>query len=95
MLAACRHVSKADIWPHALLDDGRPRVIVADPHAALVFYWVKLERQIRVSGPVGKGSDVRAAVARSRERAKLLGGSVEVKVARGQAGALASLPVLG
>ena len=25
MLAACRHVSKADIWPHALLDDGRPR----------------------------------------------------------------------
>jgi signal transduction histidine kinase len=51
--------------------------------------------EIRVSGPVGKGSDVRAAVARARERAKLLGGSVEVKVARGQAGAVASLPVLG
>jgi signal transduction histidine kinase len=51
--------------------------------------------EIRVSGPVGKGPDVRAAVARARERAKLLGGSVEVKVARGRAGAVASLPVVG
>ena len=51
--------------------------------------------EIRVTGPVDKGADVKAAIARARERAKLLGGSLEVKVARGQAGAVALLPVLG
>jgi signal transduction histidine kinase len=51
--------------------------------------------EIRVSGPVGKGSDVKAALARAKERAKLLGGSVEMKVAHGRAGAVAQLPVLG
>jgi len=51
--------------------------------------------EIRVKGPVDKGADVRAAVARARERAKLLGGSVEVKLARGQARVVAQLPVLG
>jgi hypothetical protein len=39
--------------------------------------------------------DVKAAVARAKERAKLLGGSVDVKVARGQAQAVAMLPVVG
>jgi len=51
--------------------------------------------EIRVNGLVHKGADVRAAVARAKERAKLLGGSVDVKVARGQARAVAQLPVLG
>ena len=51
--------------------------------------------EIRVNGLVDKGADVKAAIARARERAKLLGGSVDVKVARGQAGAVALLPVLG
>ena len=51
--------------------------------------------EIRVNGPVGKGADVKAAIARARERAKLLGGSIDVKVARGRAGAVAQLPVLG
>lgn len=51
--------------------------------------------EIRVNGPVGKGADVKAAIARAKERAKLLGGSVDVKVARGRAGAVALLPVLG
>jgi signal transduction histidine kinase len=51
--------------------------------------------EIRVNGPVGKGAEVKAAIARARERAKLLGGSIDVKVARGRAGAVAQLPVLG
>jgi signal transduction histidine kinase len=51
--------------------------------------------EIRVTGTVDKGADVKAAVARAKERAKLLGGSVDVKVARGQAGAVAQLPLVG
>ncbi|MFG1622505.1 sensor histidine kinase [Kribbella sp. NPDC049227] len=51
--------------------------------------------EIRVSGLVDKPGELKAATARARERAKLLGGSVEVKVARGRAGAVAQLPVLG
>ncbi|TCC63286.1 hypothetical protein E0H73_12570 [Kribbella pittospori] len=50
---------------------------------------------IRVSGLVDKPGELKAATVRARERAKLLGGSVEVKVARGRAGAVAQLPVLG
>jgi signal transduction histidine kinase len=49
--------------------------------------------EIRVNGLVGRGADVKAAVERARERAKLLGGSVDLKVARGQARAVAQLPV--
>jgi signal transduction histidine kinase len=49
--------------------------------------------EIRVNGLVGRGADVKAAVARARERAKLLGGSLDVKVARGQARAVAQLPL--
>jgi hypothetical protein len=49
--------------------------------------------EIRVNGPVGRGADVKAAIARAKERAKLLGGSVNVRVVRGQAGAVAQLPV--
>ena len=48
---------------------------------------------IQVRGSAGRGADVRAAVARARERAKLLGGSVDLKVSRGQARAVAQLPV--
>ncbi|TCO46042.1 signal transduction histidine kinase [Kribbella antiqua] len=51
--------------------------------------------EIRVNGLVDKAADLKAAVARARERAKLLGGSVDVKVARGRAGAVPQLPVLG
>jgi signal transduction histidine kinase len=51
--------------------------------------------EIRVNGPVGRSADLRAAIARAKERAKLLGGSVNVKVTRGRAGAVALLPVLG
>ena len=51
--------------------------------------------EIRVNGSVGRSADVRAAVARARERARLLGGSVDVKAARGRASVVAQLPVLG
>jgi signal transduction histidine kinase len=51
--------------------------------------------EIRVQGSVGRGADVRAAVARVRERAKLHAGSVDVRFARGSARVVAQLPVLG
>ena len=51
--------------------------------------------EIQVQGSVGRGADVRAAVTRVRERAKLHAGSVEVKLARGSARVVAQLPVLG
>ena len=48
--------------------------------------------EILVEGPVKRGHEVRAAVARARERATLLGGSVDITVNRGRARALALLP---
>jgi signal transduction histidine kinase len=51
--------------------------------------------EIRVNGSVSRGADLKAAAARAKERAKLLGGSIDLKVARGQARAVAQLPVLG
>jgi hypothetical protein len=50
---------------------------------------------IRVDGPVDRSADLKAAVARARERAAFLGGSLDVKVSRGHARAVAQLPVLG
>jgi hypothetical protein len=49
--------------------------------------------EIRVTGLLGRGANVKAAIVRAKERAKLLGGSVDVKVARGQARAVAQIPV--
>ena len=51
--------------------------------------------EIHVNGPVDRSGDVKAAVTRARERAKLLGGSLDVKVSRGHAQAVAQLPVPG
>ena len=51
--------------------------------------------EIRVHGPVDRSADFKAAVARAEERATFLGGSLDVKVSRGHANALAELPVLG
>jgi signal transduction histidine kinase len=51
--------------------------------------------EIRVSGPIDRTADIKAAVARAKERAKFLGGSLDVKVSRGQANAVAQLPLLG
>ncbi len=49
--------------------------------------------EIRINGPVDRTADLKAAVARAKERAKFLGGSLEVKVSRGHANAVAQLPV--
>jgi hypothetical protein len=51
--------------------------------------------EIRVNGPVDKSADIKATVARARERAKFLGGSLDIKVSRGRARAVAQLPVPG
>jgi pyridoxamine 5'-phosphate oxidase len=37
-------------------DSEKGRQLETNPYAALAFYWVKLERQIRISGPVEKTS---------------------------------------
>jgi len=51
--------------------------------------------EIRVNGPVDRSADLKAAVARARERATFLGGSLDVRVSRGRANAVAQLPVPG
>ncbi len=50
--------------------------------------------EIHVSGSVPRGADLREAVARARERARLHAGSLDAKVVRGQARVVAYLPVL-
>lgn len=50
--------------------------------------------EILVAGSVPRGSDLRGAVARARERAVLHAGSLDLKVTRGRAQVLAHLPVL-
>jgi pyridoxamine 5'-phosphate oxidase len=37
-------------------DSEKGRQLEANPYAALVFYWVQLERQVRISGPVERTS---------------------------------------
>ncbi len=66
--------------------DARIEVVVRFDDAAL---------ELHIAGPVNRSADVKAAVARARERAKLLGGSLDVKVSRGRASAVAQIPVLG
>lgn len=51
--------------------------------------------ELRVNGPVDRSADVKGAVGRAKERARFLGGSLDVKVSRGRAAAVAQLPVLG
>jgi signal transduction histidine kinase len=50
---------------------------------------------ILVAGSVPKGTDLRGAVGRARQRALLHAGSLDLKVSRGRAQVLAHLPVLG
>ena len=42
-------------------DSEKGRELEANPYAALGFYWVKLERQIRISGPVDRSIPASAA----------------------------------
>lgn len=65
-----------------------------EPPVAVAVRFDETVLEIRVTGPVSKGAEVKEAIARARERARLLGGTLEVKIARGRAGAVAQLPVL-
>ena len=72
----------------AVLEDGDPGSPVA---VRLAFDNEALE--VRVSGKVSHGADVRDAVARARERARLQQGTLNVKVTRGRARVIAQFPV--
>jgi pyridoxamine 5'-phosphate oxidase len=55
-------------------DSEKGRELEANPHAALVFYWVQLERQVRISGTVEKTSrEDSAAYFHSRPMGSRLG----------------------
>lgn len=49
--------------------------------------------EVSVTGKVSRGADVRDAIARARERARLQEGTLHVKLARGRARAVAHFPV--
>jgi hypothetical protein len=49
--------------------------------------------EVTVTGRVSRGADIRDAIARARERARLQDGSLQVKLARGRARAVANFPV--
>jgi signal transduction histidine kinase len=51
--------------------------------------------EIRVTGPVSKSAEAKEVIGRAKEHARLLGGTLEVKISRGRAGAIALLPLLG
>jgi pyridoxamine 5'-phosphate oxidase len=55
-------------------ESRKGREMAANPHAALVFYWAELRRQVRVTGHVGRVSDEESdAYFRSRAAASRLG----------------------
>ena len=66
-----------------------------DAPIAVALRFEEAALEIPLTGPVSKGAEVKEVVARAKERARLLGGTLEVKIARGRAGAVAQLPVLG
>lgn len=47
------------VW-YTNLDSRKGRELAANPHAALLFFWAPLERQVRVEGPVHHVSDAEA-----------------------------------
>jgi signal transduction histidine kinase len=66
----------------------------ADARVAVQVRFAEDALEIHVAGPVPRGADLRAALARARERARLHAGSLDAKVTRGQARVVAHLPVL-
>jgi pyridoxamine 5'-phosphate oxidase len=44
------------VW-YTNYESRKGRELAANPHAALQFHWVELERVVRIEGPVGKVSD--------------------------------------
>jgi signal transduction histidine kinase len=72
--------------------------VLSDQPASRIEVGVRFDAdalEIRVNGEVDRTADLKAAVARAKERAKFLGGSLDVKVSRGHAIAVAQLPVPG
>ncbi|HEX4255765.1 MAG TPA: hypothetical protein VH089_11785, partial [Streptosporangiaceae bacterium] len=72
--------------------------VLADRVDAPIMVALRFEAQaleIQVTGPVSKSAEVKEVIARAKERARLLGGTLDVKIARGRAGVVAQLPVLG
>lgn len=70
--------------------------VLEDQHDAHIQIGVRFNDdalELHVNGPVDRAADVKAAVARAKERATFLGGSLDVKVSRGRANAVALLPV--
>lgn len=65
----------------------------ADPPVDVRMAFDAAGLEVGVAGRVTRGADVRDAVARARERARLQDGTLHVKVARGRARAVAHLPV--
>jgi hypothetical protein len=49
---------------------------------------------VSITGKVSRGADVRDAIARARERARLQDGTLQVRLSRGQARAVAHFPVM-
>jgi signal transduction histidine kinase len=66
---------------------------VLAPAAAVTVHFRPDELEIAIAGAYAKGADLRGALARARERARLHAGSIEAKVGRGHARVLARLPV--
>ena len=55
-------------------DSAKGTALAAHPHAALLFYWAALERQVRIEGPVSRVPDEQAdAYFASRPRASRIG----------------------
>jgi signal transduction histidine kinase len=67
-------------------------VLEDDPDAAVTLGFSDDALEVRVAGRVPRGADVRGAVARARERARLHAGSLDARVFRGRARIVATLP---
>ncbi|WP_182376676.1 hypothetical protein [Nocardioides sp. WS12] len=65
----------------------------SDPDLSVVLRFDDTALEVTVSGRAGRASDVRAAVARARERALVQQGTFEAKLTRGRAHVVAHLPV--
>jgi signal transduction histidine kinase len=66
----------------------------ADARVAVQVRFAEDALEIHVTGPVPRGADLRDAIARARERARLHAGSLDAKVTRGRARVVAHLPLL-
>jgi len=66
----------------------------ADAQVAVQVLFAEDALEIHIAGPVPRGVDLREAIARAKERARLHAGSLDAKVVRGRARVVARLPVL-